>query len=99
VRHERAHPLAGKTVRLRLRQEDVHLNTGDRYRLEDWWDRVSAGSWMDCMPCWAAAAYALRVHAADLPVDDEVVYGQVGGVSHLVHVSELGPILPDDDVE
>lgn len=42
----------------------------------------------------AAAKYTVRSEAASLPTDGEIVYGQIGRVGYLVHVSELGPALP-----
>ena len=94
--HADAHPLTGKTVRLRLRREDVTIKTGDLYVVEDWWDRVYGSSWRGAVLCAAAAQYAVRSHAAGLPGDDEVVYGTVGGFGYLVHVSELDPVYPCD---
>lgn len=77
--HTESHPLAGKTVKA----------LGEEYRLEDWWDVLTGGSWMNADGNPAAMNYAVRSAVAGLPLDDEVVYGKVGAFGHLVHVSEL----------
>ena len=83
--HKSPHPRAGQTVH-------VDLNGGElaEFQVEDWWDRVSGGSWMTAGGNPAAVNYAFRVRRKGLPFDDEVVYGKIGGFGHLVHVSELG---------
>lgn len=78
--HNESHPLAGQTVR---------LTSGEEYRLEDWWDTLTGGSWMFADGNPAALNYAMRSAAANLPLDNEVVYGKIGAFGHLVHVSEL----------
>jgi hypothetical protein len=78
--HSSAHPQAGQTVT---------LTSGETYEVEDWWDRVSGGSWMDADGNLAAMKYAVRSGIAGLPLDDEVVYGKIGWAGHLVHVSEI----------
>lgn len=80
--HSDPHPLAGQTV-------TVDLGNGPQaYEIEDWWDRVSGGSWMYADGNPAALKYALR-SAGRTPIDDEVVYGKVGPFGHLVHVTEI----------
>lgn len=37
----------------------------------------------------ACLTYALRSGIEDLPIDDDVLYGKVGGFGFLLHVSEL----------
>jgi hypothetical protein len=60
------------------------------YRVEDWWDRVSGGSWMDAVGNPACLGYAIRASVAGLPTDDEVLYGHTpDGLGHLVHISEI----------
>lgn len=83
--HPLPHPLAGRTV-------TVDLGYGDGpqpYVVEDWWDRVGGGSWMDAASNPACLKYAMRSAMASLPLDNEVVYGK-SGLGHLVHDSELG---------
>lgn len=62
---------------------------GAIFHIEDWWDRVSGGSWQVSIGNPAALQYSLRSVANDLPIDDEVVYGKIEGLGHLVHVSEI----------
>lgn len=93
--HAFAHPLAGKTVRLNALAKDPvqeQVVDGAEFQIEDWWDskRVFGKSWMDANGNPAALHYAFRGGMADLPIDDEVVYGHIGALGHLVHVSELG---------
>ncbi|MFI1195488.1 hypothetical protein ACH4T9_19835 [Micromonospora sp. NPDC020750] len=79
-------PLAGQTVTIRA---DVAKLGGKEYRVEDWWINVAGRSWMDCVGNPAALTYAARGGFADLPTDDEVLYGKVDGLGYLVHISEI----------
>ena len=83
------HPLAGKTVKLKVKGADPEL-VGQEYRVEDWWQTVGEGSWMNAVGNPACLKYAVRSALCGLPIDDEVVYGKVGNLGHLIHVSELG---------
>lgn len=85
MKHAEPHPLAGQTVKIR---DGIERIGGAEYRLEDWWDRLTGGSWMDATGNFAAMAYAVRT-AGDTPIDDEVVYGKIGSLGFLIHVSEL----------
>jgi hypothetical protein len=77
-------PLAGQTVKIRA---EVTGLGGQEYRVEDWWINVAGESWMfSGSP--AAFGYAAR-SAGSTPIDDDVLYGKVGGFGHLVHVSEI----------
>lgn len=40
----------------------------------------------------ACMNYAIRAGFSDLPTDDEVLYGKIGGFGHLVHISEIEEI-------
>lgn len=62
---------------------------GTEYQVEDWWDRVSGKSWTDSDGNPAALEYAFRAGATNLPIDDEVLYGKIGSLGHLVHISEV----------
>jgi len=62
---------------------------GQPFIAEDWWDRVYGESWAWSRNNPAALKYAFRLIGTDIPDDDEVVYGNAGGLGHLVHVSEL----------
>lgn len=80
--HTEPHPQAGQAV-------TVDLGRGpEPFDIEDWWDRVSGGSWMTADRNPACLAYAVRT-AGTTPIDDEVVYGKAGFLGHLVHVSEI----------
>lgn len=102
VVHAEPHPLAGRTVRVRLAAPLIDLKGVTagvvELRLEDWWDRVGGGSWTAADGNAACMAYAIRSGFArpPIPVDDDVVYGKVGPYGHLVHASELlGPVGSD----
>ena len=84
------HPLVGKTVKLNLKGDDVDGINGQLFTIEDYWQNVAGKSWMFCDGNPACLNYAMRSAFADLPTDDEVVYGKVGHFGHLIHVSELG---------
>ena len=86
--HKESHPLAGKTVKIKTGQL-----AGAEYRIEDWWDLLTGGSWGDAQGNPAAMKYAFRSAVTDLPMDDEVVYGKIGCLGHLVHVNELGDVV------
>jgi hypothetical protein len=77
--HTDVHPLAGQTVT---------LVSGHEYRLEDWWDHLTGKSWQDSQQI-AAWNYASMAVAENLPLDDEVVYGKIGALGYLVHVSQI----------
>jgi hypothetical protein len=88
--HTEAHPLAGRTVRLNDQAQDASgpVVPNAEFRVEDWWDRLTGGSWMHVKGNPAAIGYAIR--GGHLPLDDEVVYGKIGYLGYLVHDSELG---------
>jgi hypothetical protein len=93
--HENSHPLAGATVLIKdgvLDPVQEMVVGGAEYRIEDWWDTLTGGSWQMAQGNIAAIQYALRVAGTGVPLDDEVVYGKIGGLGHLVHVSELSEV-------
>lgn len=94
MKHPEAHPLAGRTVVLNDTAKDGlgEVVPGTEFRVEDYWDRVSGGSWMFAEGNPACLKYAMRtgLSGGNIPLDDEVVYGKIGPFGHLVHVSELG---------
>lgn len=97
--HSETHPRAGQTVKLNvassLTAEKLTAElAGQEFVIEDWWDHLTGGSWMDAVGNPAALKYALRSGALFLPLDNEVVYGHVGPFGHLVHASELGEVVP-----
>lgn len=86
------HPLADQTVVLPDHVSKTGagpIRPGAEYVVEDWWDRLTGGSWMDANGNPAAMSYALRAGMVGLPLDNQVVYGHIGGIGHLLHVTEL----------
>ena len=86
------HHLAGKTVILKCKPCPQELN-GKEFVVEDWQENVFGKSWMMCNGNPACLHYAVRSTFADLPLDNNVVYGKVGAFGHIVHESELGEVL------
>lgn len=84
--HTEASPLAGKTVKVKAGVAEIG---GRELRVEDWWDRVAGRSWQVCSGNPACIGYAVRAGMSGLPTDDEVVYGKVGPLGFLVHLSEI----------
>jgi hypothetical protein len=69
--------------------------------VEDWWDRLTGGSWMFADGNPACLIYAMRTGMdpdSRIPVDDDVVYVHdvATHFGHLVHSSEIEP-LPDEE--
>jgi hypothetical protein len=100
MKHSESHPLAGKKVHLNIEPPEGKADAplfaeliGQEYRIEDWWDHLTGGSWMDATGNPAALKYAMRAGLAHLPIDNEVVYGKVGAFGQLIHVSELGEVV------
>jgi len=98
--HSSKHLLAGKTVIIHPRKEDASsgIVDGAEYELEDYWDTLTGGSWMDAEGNPAALKYAFRAGFGGIEMDDEVVYGKIRsgnfGFGNLIHVSELGEVAP-----
>lgn len=94
MKHTEKHPLAMKRVKLKIQGSHPHITTAEPVLLiEDWWDILTGGSWMDATGNPTALIYAFRAGIFGLPKDDEVVYGKVGAFGHLIHVSELGEVV------
>lgn len=91
--HSEKSPLAGQTVKIKadVKHPQVKDFGGSDYRVEDWWDKVAGQSWMDCKGNPACLVYAARTgfSSQNIPPDDEVLYGKVGCLGHLVHISEI----------
>lgn len=90
-RNTEVSPLAGKVVRIKagITHPQVSGFGGSEYHVEDWWDRVAGKSWMDCNGNPACLIYAMRSGFDGLPTDDQVLYGKIDGLGHLVHMSEI----------
>ena len=90
--HTETHPQSLTTVQL-IKELDHNLMgvlpAGTDFRIEDWWDHLTGGSWMNAKSNPAALMYAIRSAVMQIPIDDEVVYGKIGIYGVLVHVSEL----------
>jgi len=88
VIHAEQSRLAGKTVRVKPHVEPFG---GSGFVVEDWWDRIAGKSWGVCNGNPACINYAIRTGLADhdVPDDDEVLYGKIGPLGHLLHISEL----------
>jgi hypothetical protein len=89
---KKKHVLAGKTVILITKPDPDELN-GKEFHVEDWWINVSGKSWTISRGNPACLKYAIRSSFCGLPVDEDVVYGKVGGFGHLIHQSEIGEIV------
>ncbi|MCK9434793.1 MAG: hypothetical protein M0R32_08270 [Candidatus Cloacimonetes bacterium] len=89
--HNAPHAFAGSTAKIKpgIKHPQFEDFGGSEFHLEDWWDRVSGESWMFCDGNMACMIYGMRSGMAHLPTDNEVVYGKVGGLGHLLHISEL----------
>ena len=73
-------PYAGMTVKTK---------SGHDFIVEDWWQNVFGESWMYADGNFAALQYAVHRAEMDLPLDNEVLYGKIGGLGVLYHVTEL----------
>ena len=80
--------LAGKTVKIKTEANTIG---GAEIRIEDWWINIAGSSWMFQQGNPACMIYAMRTGTGglDIPSDDEVLYGKIGGLGHLVHISEI----------
>lgn len=72
---------------------------GAVYEVEGWWDVLTGGSWMDAEGNFAAMHYAMRSGFHQIPLDNEVLYGHIGALGHIVHVSEIGEALTADQIK
>lgn len=79
--HAEPSPYAGHHLRI-----SSGALSGFTFHVEDWWDRVAGKSWKFCDGNPACIDYALRERT---PLDDEVLYGKIGGLGKLVHISQL----------
>lgn len=77
---------AGKTVTLRAEARGLG---GKEIRIEDWWINIAGIPWGNANGNPAALKYAFRAGLAGIPADNEVLYGKVEGLGHLVHISEI----------
>lgn len=92
--HQDSHPLAGQTVKVHPRLDHNLLVDGADFTVTDWVDRMDPEtSWslpeLAQRGNYAAKQYLARVDVCELPQDSEIVYGKIGGLGYIVHVSEL----------
>ena len=69
--------------------QTVRLKSGEEFKVEDWCENVLGRSWMAANGNPAALQYAVRRAGKNLPIDNDVLYGKIGGMGLLVHESEL----------
>ncbi len=65
---------------------------GDQdFIIEDWWENISGCSWMVSNGNPAAMSYAFRIGMRNgaVPTDNDVLYGKIGMLGYLFHISEL----------
>ncbi len=87
-----SHLMAGQTVTVNPAVEHQMLVQGAEFRVEDWYQNVNdTASWKNDVNLPAVLNYFLRVRESNgaIPDNNEVVYGKIGGLGYLVHVSEL----------
>lgn len=82
--HPDPHPLSGKSVVVKR----GHF-AGRTYHVEDYWDCVAGYSWSKMLSLPSCLNYMIRRMSEYLPGDDEVLYGKIDGLGHLIHVTEL----------
>jgi hypothetical protein len=81
--HPQKHPLAGRTVRVSIFDQD------EDFYVYDWFDRVFQAFWLSKAGGRSAQNYAKHAGFKGLPLDNEVVYGRVGKWGTIVHATEL----------
>ena len=91
--HKKKSEFAGKTARIKehISHPQVDKFGGSEIEIEDWWDRIFGSSWMWAKGNPVCMVYSIRTGLTNnpLPTDDEVLYGKIGGLGHLVHIKEL----------
>lgn len=78
--HAKAHPLANQKVGIVKGQ-----HKGKVFEVQDWADRLPEGTVL----LTDSFIYKTRREEAELPYDQEIVYGKIGHFTHLVHATEL----------
>ena len=86
-------PYAGLTVKTKATvgpdpMTKTALGSKD-FVIEDWWQNVSGKPWTSCFGNLAVMVYAFRAGFNSIPPDNEVLYGKIGMLGYLFHVSEL----------
>lgn len=78
---------AGKTVRI-----ISGVFKGEEYRLENWQTLVTGKSWKDNLNNPAVLEYICRTMDETTPPDNNVYYGKIAGLGHLIHASQIEAI-------
>ncbi len=88
--HHQPHPLAGQTATVNFGARG-NISGFHDIRVEDWWDRLTGGSWMTAEGNPACVMYAIRSGLNNLPEDNDVLYGHdpQSHLGHLFHVTEI----------
>lgn len=97
--HETQSPLAGQLVTLcagtvpvtRYIDGSSIILSESLFRIVDWYDYYFAKKWSESTD-YTALEYNARRREANLPDDDSVLYGMVGGHRCLVHLTEIEDI-------
>lgn len=76
------HPKAGEVVTIKRGSF-----TGQEFRIEDWYINLTGKPWRESSLA-ACIEYSIRT-ADTTPIDDDVLYGHIDGIGHLVHISEV----------
>lgn len=79
--HSEPSPLANTTVTLSSGPYE-----GSEYNIQDYWDRIFGGSWMESDSPYAVE-YTIHGLSYRVPMDDEVLYGEIDGIGHIVRVA------------
>ena len=90
--HTEPHPQARETVSLKKPISHPMGDSVTEITIQDWWDKLTGGSWQTADGNPAYIVYAIRTGSSSTPppIDDEVVYGHdPHGFGVLVHVSEI----------
>lgn len=92
-------PYAGMTVKVKdsIGPDPLtgQILAGQDFTIEDWWQNVSGLSWMDSDGNPAALNYGFRIGLCghSVPLNNEVLYGKIGMLGCLLHITEL--VLPE----
>lgn len=85
--HTEPHPMAGKTVEVISGKFK-----GEQFRIEDWDDRIDGSNppwYMRNMTNPAVMEVFMRQIDEKFPMDNETVYGKIGHLGHIMHLSQL----------
>ena len=93
--HKEKSEYAGKEIVINATLMLGEFNDPDKLNgktmiVEDWADRVFGESWGDMNGNPTALKYAMRAGLSGVPFGNEVLYGKVDGLAHLIHISEVG---------